>query len=67
MPVIPDTWEMEAGGSQFETNLSKVSETLCQKLKVKLKGWGHGSNGGALTKHAQGPGFNSKYSKKDLY
>jgi hypothetical protein len=32
MPIIPATWEVKVGGSQFEVNLAKVSKTLFQKI-----------------------------------
>jgi hypothetical protein len=31
MPITPGIWRLDLGGSQFEANLGKVSETLFQK------------------------------------
>jgi hypothetical protein len=42
MNVIPATWEVEAGGSQFEDNPGKAEESLSHK------GWGHDSQGKVL-------------------
>jgi hypothetical protein len=32
--VIPERWEVEAGGVQLEASLSKVSETLSQPMSL---------------------------------
>jgi hypothetical protein len=37
MPVIPATWEVEVGGSQFKANQGKVSWRPYLKNKLKAK------------------------------
>jgi hypothetical protein len=46
MPVVPDTLEVEVGGSWFEAGLGK-SVIHYQKNKLKTKGLGHGLSGRA--------------------
>jgi hypothetical protein len=54
MPVIPATQEVSPGNGSRET------------LSQKQKDWGHRSRGGAITWHAQGPGFNLQYEKRKV-
>jgi hypothetical protein len=45
MLVVPATWDVEIGGSWFETTQGK-NERPYLKNKLKMyKDWGHGSSG----------------------
>jgi hypothetical protein len=38
MPIIPATWEAEAGRSWFKANFGQVSEALSQKENANKRG-----------------------------